>query len=213
MIDAPFPNPEQERRFGFSWDSIDGFGPYMDFWQFYETLVTAAPPHSTIVEIGCFQGRSLVCLGLFAREAGKGLKIVGVDNNLWDGAATTRENLKRAGLSDSVQFMEMGSTLAASSFADGSLFCAFIDGEHSHGVVEADVRAWMPKIQVGGWLAGHDFRMFTVCQPVCALFGERLVYDQRWPDIWAVPKCEPATGVDIHKCNGRMPDFTGEWRP
>jgi predicted O-methyltransferase YrrM len=32
----------------------------------------------------------------------------------------------------------------------------FVDGDHSTDAVAADLRAWLPKVRTGGWLALHD---------------------------------------------------------
>ena len=45
----------------------------------------------------------------------------------------------------------------AACLQDRSLHFAFIDAAHDETSVAADIRAWWPKIQVGGFLAGHDY--------------------------------------------------------
>lgn len=40
---------------------------------------------------------------------------------------------------------------------DGTLDFVFIDGDHSHRAVIADIRAWAPKLKAGGLLCGHDY--------------------------------------------------------
>jgi hypothetical protein len=49
------------------------------------------------------------------------------------------------------------SPAAAVHFADESLNFAFLDGNHLYESVQADIRAWWPKIKRGGLLAGHDY--------------------------------------------------------
>lgn len=210
--------PRQLEDFDFEWDCIGGFGEqggYMDFWSFYSNLVAAAPIHSNMVEIGCYHGRSLVCLGLQAKKSGKNLSIIGIDNNVMGGNKICHMNIAVAKLDPETILLDGESVDIASRFADNSVFAVFIDGSHTHEQVEADIRAWMPKVMPGGWLAGHDFRMHTVAQPVCALFGfNEVIYDSRWADIWIVPKCEPRQGVDIRQCNGRMPpQVDNAWKP
>lgn len=36
-------------------------------------------------------------------------------------------------------------------------FC-YIDGDHTYEGVYVDIRAWLPKIKIGGILAGHDYK-------------------------------------------------------
>lgn len=49
------------------------------------------------------------------------------------------------------------SVAAAAEVADGSLDFVFIDADHTYEAVRADLRAWWPKVRIGGTLAGHDF--------------------------------------------------------
>ena len=53
--------------------------------------------------------------------------------------------------------VEGKSVEVAREFADQSVDLAFIDAEHSYGAVKADIEAWLPKINPGGWLGGHDY--------------------------------------------------------
>jgi hypothetical protein len=46
---------------------------------------------------------------------------------------------------------------AASQFADQSLDFAYLDANHSYRAVRTDLRAWYPKVKMGGLLAGHDY--------------------------------------------------------
>lgn len=45
----------------------------------------------------------------------------------------------------------------AKKFADESLDFVYIDGNHEFGHVVADLCAWVPKVKIGGIVAGHDF--------------------------------------------------------
>ncbi len=209
-VDPQFPPAEQRRRFGFCWDEVGSFGPYMDFWSFYELLVKAAPPGSTIVELGCYHGQGLCVLGLFAKEADKGLKIVGIDNNSVGASPSCRGNLAMAKLDGVVQFIDGDSAASASLFADNSVWACFIDAGHTHELVDADVKAWMPK--VSHWLTGHDFLMFPVHQPILAMFPTTTIYDERWQDIWIVAKQDLPGPVDIRAVPEKYPEFT-TWQP
>lgn len=200
----------------FDFNTIPGFGPVHDFADFYEEAVRVAPPGSTLVEVGNFHGRSLVQLGLCAKAANKGLKVFGVDhgNGMGDGKTWPTHNslvanLKKASLENFVELIRLDSVDGAKRFADESVWLCFIDAAHLHDAVFDDIVAWMPKITKDSWLTGHDFQMYTVAEPVIAMFGEptfdpdkdsgagRIIYDERWPDIWIVKKCE-YYHADIH---------------
>lgn len=207
--DKQFPVDEQLRRFGFSWDSCAGFGEgFMNWWSFYQQVVQSAPANSTIVEVGCYHGQSLICLALMARETNKGLRIIGVDDNTMGANESLKQNLTAAGLD--VRVIERNSADASIEFDDGSCWLVFIDGGHLHDIVEADVRAWMPK--VSHWLAGHDFMMYTVHQPVLNLFPTTTIFDSRWDDVWIVPKQDLPGPVDIRAVPEKYPDRK-EWKP
>lgn len=49
---------------------------------------------------------------------------------------------------------------AAPAVADRSLDFVYVDGNHGFDAVYADLAAWMPKVRVGGVVAGHDYRPF-----------------------------------------------------
>ncbi len=211
MLDPRCPQSDKD-RLGFDWDTCTGFGDYHDFWSFYREAVAAAPPNATIVEVGCYAGRSLTCLGAYARAANKGLRIVGVDNDNIGGMQSCRQNVARSGLP--IEIIHAASHTAATQFADGSCWLVFIDAAHLHDEVARDIWAWMPKVAAGGWLAGHDFMMYTVSEPVDVLFGKSVIYDERWQDIWIVAKCDPTIGADVRTHLPAMPPFTPDgWKP
>lgn len=54
--------------------------------------------------------------------------------------------------------MPVASIEAASTIADGSLDLVFLDADHSYDAVKADLAAWLPKMKLGGWIGGHDYR-------------------------------------------------------
>ncbi len=49
------------------------------------------------------------------------------------------------------------SVAAAGLFADNALAWVHIDARHDYDSVVADISAWAPKVQPGGWLSGDDY--------------------------------------------------------
>lgn len=49
------------------------------------------------------------------------------------------------------------STNAAQRVPNASLDIVFIDGDHGHASVLADLLAWVPKVRKGGIVSGHDY--------------------------------------------------------
>lgn len=64
---------------------------------------------------------------------------------------------KRFASDPAVTIHRASSLAAAARFADASLDWVYLDADHSYESVSADLRAWWPKVRVGGMLAGHDF--------------------------------------------------------
>lgn len=62
---------------------------------------------------------------------------------------------------DRAEVMRMTSAEAAFKFADASLDCVFIDGNHKRMDVQADIDRWLPKVKIGGVLAGHDYNVLA----------------------------------------------------
>lgn len=54
--------------------------------------------------------------------------------------------------------MRMPSLEGMDHFAEGSVDFVYIDGNHDFPNVVQDIHGWLPKVRVGGILAGHDYR-------------------------------------------------------
>jgi hypothetical protein len=52
----------------------------------------------------------------------------------------------------------MTSLEAAQNFADESIDFCYIDGDHSLEGIYTDIKAWLPKVKVGGIISGHDYK-------------------------------------------------------
>jgi len=47
---------------------------------------------------------------------------------------------------------------AAKTFQDNSIDFVYLDARHDYHSVSTDLRAWYPKVKVGGIIAGHDYK-------------------------------------------------------
>lgn len=142
---------------------------WFDFPDVYRKAVGHAPDGGTLVEVGCWKGKSLSFLLVEAANSGKDLRIVGVDHfrgsdnlpPLMIEAAYTdiekqcRDNCLRSGYP--FELLRYPSVDAATLFEDESCDFVFIDASHDFASVEADIAAWRRKVKAGGVLAGHDF--------------------------------------------------------
>jgi predicted O-methyltransferase YrrM len=175
---------------------LDGAMSETDLGFLYETA-RSMPAGAVVVEIGSFKGRSSVatCEGLTAVS---GPRFVAVDP--WrrssmldlgsyeddDPAVDTiyQRFLRNTSPYPFVEAMRMTSLEAAPTFDDGSVDWVFIDGDHSLPAVRADIRAWWPKLRVGGLLSGHDHSWRSVRWAVASHFTDVAVAD----DIWHLRK-------------------------
>lgn len=174
-----------------------GVAGWFDWEDVYEEAVRTAPRGATLVEVGCWEGKSLSFLCVEAVNANRDLRVVGVDHfrgNLNEGwmndqardypiEQKCRDNCRRAGL-PGFRLIAKPSVEAAREFADGSVHFVFIDGSHDGPSVKADLEAWRPKVAPGGWMAGHDWAYMGVNWAVREAFGDRVV--PRPPSSWSV---------------------------
>lgn len=165
-----------------SWETLNG---YFDYEELYSAILRQAPARAKLVEIGCFGGKSLCYLAQNAKRFEKRIEIFGVDL----GIGTNEDNfetdfahsgnvltaIRECGVADNTTLIAGESTRAANVFADESIWFAFIDAAHSFNDTLADVQAWLPKIQPGGIIAGHDYGSLQfpgVAEAVKYRFGE-----------------------------------------
>jgi cephalosporin hydroxylase len=182
------------------WQDIPSYeDPGEQIAALYEMMVQLAPPESDVLETGVYHGRSLVRLAMLARDARKGLWVHGVDHftDMSIGLEVeVRKHLGHFGVSDQVSLLKMDSLDAAITFPNESLWFVFLDGSHNREDVAAEVKAWMPKIKPGGFLAGHDYRWHLVAEPVNSIL-DTVLWEPEWPDIWLAPK-QPVLDDDIN---------------
>jgi len=167
----------------------------------YLNLVKKVPSYGTIVEIGCFKGRStrFLCDALIA-EAKPGVRVNVIDtfegttgehdglelgsmydefkNNLHDHLESARV-IPHVNRSDNQQLID--------SFKDGSLDGLIIDGAHDEVSVHNDTKNWYPKLKDDGLLIWDDCERPEVKKGALTALGEEVskgVYyitgDERW---------------------------------
>lgn len=144
--------------------------------------------NSRFVEVGNYLGRSLCSLGELVQQSGKPFSVIGIDTCRGSGAegpkqkdyhgasvkrgggtfaGTLHRNVIACGLGDIVSLIVSDSVTSATFFADRSIAWVHLDARHDREHLIADIAAWLPKVQRGGWLSGDD-------------------YDEvKWPDVVA----------------------------
>ena len=168
-VSAPVMTLEESRQFR---SHLDGWSD--DVLPAYRKWAEEMPDGSIVAEIGVFHGRSLLFMASECVRLNKlGVKIYGIDpsesqRSVWAPATWEKTaddwgvllaNIHAAPPAERalLHIVRAPSVMAARMFADGSIYLPFIDGAHDEDNVRADIGAWMPKVQRGGLLAGHDY--------------------------------------------------------
>jgi len=148
---------------------------WLDFKEFYKQIITELPDDAHVVEIGCWKGRSAAFLAVEIINSGKNIKFDCVDPWRDDWTEPKEVGLVNTNV-DSLyeQFLEnmkpvenyytplrMNSIEAAVLYENKSLDMVFIDGDHSYESVIEDILSWLPKVKLGGVLAGDDYSVST----------------------------------------------------
>lgn len=90
---------------------------------------------------------------------------------------------------------------AAAGFADESLDWLYVDALHTYAAVLADLRAWFPKVRLGGMVSGDDYgdcnatRLMTAARWTQALRGPAFASHGHVIAAAATPPCSNAWGV------------------
>ena len=74
--------------------------------------------------------------------------------------ANTQARLSKYG--NRVEFIRELSVDAAQKFSDETFDFIYIDGNHDFAYVDADIKAWFPKLKKGGYLCGDDVYSHTL---------------------------------------------------
>ena len=165
---------------------------------------------SRFAEVGCYLGKSICSLAEIVQASGRGITVVGVDTARGSGpegradtnahapavehgggtfAGLLHRNVIACGFADSVQLLISDSLAAAQLFPDESFAWVHLDARHDYPSVRADIAAWAPKVQRGGWLSGDDYDEWAWPGVVQAV-ADALPDAQRWCDTqwrWLKP--------------------------
>lgn len=135
------------------------------------------------VEVGSWMGKSAAYLAVEIANSGKPITLDCVDHFKGSSAerdthhkAAKRSNIKgicannlrpfwatasnrncEHRTDNMLRLVVDGSVAAAKRYKDKSLAFCFLDAGHTEKEVEADIKAWLPKVRRGGVLAGHDY--------------------------------------------------------
>ena len=165
-------------------------------------LAASAKTHHNIVEIGSWMGRSTVALA--ENTAGK---VTAVDT--WEGSSEHQqimrsmtpdaiylEFIKNTASTPNVKAIRMTSMEAAKALSGERFDMIFIDGAHDYKSVKDDIEAWLPLLDEGGMICGHDL-------------------SDGWPELKqavmeSLPRAETVPGTSIWTMQMRREPSSGD---
>jgi hypothetical protein len=184
------------------WTEIEG---WFQWRTAQEEAVRHFPGGSRFVEVGNYLGRSLCSLGELVKESGRDFTVIGVDTCRGSGiegprakdyhgeavaagggtfAGALHRNIIDCGYGDLISLIVSDSVTASHFFPDRSIAWVHLDARHDREHLSADIAAWLPKVQRGGWLSGDDYdkvRWPEVYQTVRELLpGAQHWSDRQW---------------------------------
>jgi|DEB0MinimDraft_10_1074344.scaffolds.fasta_scaffold10312_1 hypothetical protein len=164
---------------------------YSRYIQFYGEIVANSMDEDVFVEVGSFLGQSTSAMGKFIKDSKKCIEFNAVDifdlsdfsdaphyevieAHGGDFLEAFKSNLREAGVEDQVKIHKMTSIDAAEQFEDRSVSFVMIDASHAYQDVIDDIKAWYPKVKLGGIISGDDFDFDEVKQAVFDVCGEKI---------------------------------------
>jgi len=144
------------------------------------------------VEIGAYAGEGTVILANHFKE------VIAVDPwiNGYDGGDVASFQApmkwvfnawkKRTEVFPNIRCSRTTSKDAAVHFEDGSLDFVYVDGDHRHEAVVADLNLYLPKLRKGGVMAGHDLSFNSVQMALRDVFGEKTEFTVFEGDSWGL---------------------------
>lgn len=150
----------------------------------YDFLVSTVPDNGIFVECGAWLGASSSYLCDVAKDR---IKVYIVDT--WMGSPNELDTTcKLATTTDIYQIfldnmkgrkfipVKLESADASKQFEDKSCDVVYIDMTHTYEAVKRDIEYWLPKVKLGGYIAGHDYAEYApdVMRAVNEKFGEKI---------------------------------------
>ena len=83
--------------------------------------------------------------------------------------------LKKYVDSGRAEMLQMTGVEASTKFEPSSIDFCYIDGDHSLEGIYTDIKAWLPKLAIGGIIAGHDYKDGPK-SGISDYFGNQLCY-------------------------------------
>ena len=123
----------------------------------YSEMVAKFPDGSHFVEVGSWKGRSSSYMAVEILNSGKNIKFDCLDLfSLWP--MHYEDFLENTKIVKHIINPVIGrSNEIVHTYKNESLDFVFIDAGHTYEDVIEDLTNWLPKVKIGGILAGHDY--------------------------------------------------------
>ena len=157
---------------------------WFNYQNTYDFLLSSIPDNGIFVECGAWLGCSSSYLCDKAQDR---VKVYIVDT--WKGSPDELQTSHRlATIVDIYNIfldnmgtrkftpLRMDSYEASQQFEDNSFDVVYIDMTHTYEAVIKDIQYWLPKVKMGGYLAGHDYAEYApgVIRAVNQNFGSQV---------------------------------------
>ena len=172
------------------WQTVSGF---FQAEGLYRKMVQEVKDGGLFVEVGSWKGQSASFMGVEIANSGKVIDFWCVDT--WAGSpellsdpdvvAGTLQDVfleNTRPVAGYIHALKEESVKAASIFKDEVCDFVYIDADHSYEAVKADIEAWLPKVKVGGVLAGDDRTAGGVAEALAELLPEHEIDGVNW--VW-----------------------------
>jgi hypothetical protein len=153
------------------------------------------------VEVGCFIGGMTTRVAKRFKDRGTNPDIIVVDNFLFENISIEGKsglpnedyykifihNINQEGVAECVTPIREDSIKASQLFRDRSIDFLFLDGEHFQGYIMKEIEAWLPKVKMGGIIAGHDYCSSSdIRDAVAHHFGDSFNLTSNQASFWRV---------------------------
>ena len=143
---------------------------WFDFQNLYKDMVRKHN-NAKFVEVGAWKGKSTCFLAVEILNQKKKIKLDAIDSYEYltdefsynkDAPNVFKRNIKPFKF---IKPIFKNSLKAAKLYKNKSIDFIFFDSEHSEEYAMKEIKAWYPKVKIGGYMGGHDYVCFVHPDP------------------------------------------------